>query len=97
MTRKGPGEATEGPTSSSHSGPVLVRKLGRQTRESWHGVPTCQLRDVGEAEPVGVVAAAPQDFADLALAEEEVHHYSVKILGQPGRHGRKGATRGISE
>lgn len=96
MTRKGPGQATEGPKSPSHSGPVLVRKLGRQARKGWHRAPTCQLRDVGEAEPVGIVAAAPQDFADLALAEEELDHYSVKILGQPGRHRRKRATRGIS-
>lgn len=46
---------------------------------------TCQLRDVGQAEPVRIVATASQDFADFALAEEKLDHHTVQILSQPER------------
>lgn len=54
---------------------------------------TCQLRDIGQAEPVCVVAAAPEDFTDLTLAEEELDNCSVETWRQPGPHGERRRVR----
>lgn len=44
---------------------------------------TCQLGDVGSAEAVRVVAAAPQHLADLALPKEDLRAQAVEALAQP--------------
>ena len=85
VTSKSPWKVTERLTGPFHSGPYLAKKSQRQAWKRSSRAPTCQLRDVGHAEPVGIVTAAAQDFADLALAEEQLNHPSVKVVSQPGR------------
>ena len=80
-----PWKVTDGLTGPFHSGPYLAKKSQRQAWKCSSRAPTCQLRDVRHTEPVGIVTAAAQDFTDLALAEEQLNHHSVKVVSQPGR------------
>lgn len=81
-------KVTEGLTGPFHSCPYLPKKSQRQAWKCSSKAPTCQLRDVGHAEPVGIVTTATQDFTDLALAEEQLNHHSIKVVSQPERQKR---------
>lgn len=45
---------------------------------------TCELWDVGCGQPVCVVAAAPQDFCDLRLLEQNIPLQLLQRGREPG-------------
>lgn len=56
---------------------LLPGRKGRGRLEALSRALTCQLRDVGQAKPVRIVAAASQNLTDFALAEEKLDQHTI--------------------